>query len=245
VKREKVLLADDVELFLELEKSFFHLERFDIFMARNGVEAYEIALAEKPDIIFMDLYMPEMNGDEACNKIKSHPELSEIPVIMVTHPDEEELERCYRNGCDDILFKPLKREQFLAAANTFLKGNNRLAPRIGTRIKVFYESEGEKLLANFTVNMSTGGVFLESEDLLPENTPLLMEFDLPRQKKKIRCQGKVAWRNIPGKKQIENLPSGMGIQFVDLKLEEMDAIRQYLQKLSEKSHPREAEFLSH
>lgn len=245
MKREKVLLADDVELFLELEKSFFHLERFDIFMAKNGVEAYEVAVAEKPDIIFMDLYMPEMNGDEACNKIKSHPDLSETPVIMVTHPDEEELERCYRNGCDDILFKPLKREQFLAVANTFLKSNNRLAPRIGTRIKVFYECEGEKLFANFTVNMSTGGVFLESEDVLAENTPLVMEFDLPGQDKKIRCQGKVAWRNMPGDRHIQELPSGMGIQFVDLKLEEMDAIRQYLQKLCERNLPREAEFLRH
>ncbi|MBN2429462.1 MAG: response regulator [Deltaproteobacteria bacterium] len=243
MKKEKVLLADDVELFLELEKSFFHLDRFDIFMARTGKEAFEVAVSEKPDIIFLDLYMPEMNGDEACQKIKSHPELSEIPVIMVTHPDEEELERCYQNGCDDILFKPLKREQFLAAANTFLESSHRLAPRVGTRVKVFYEIEGEKLFANFTVNMSTGGVFLESEEVLPEDTPLLMEFILPGGKKKVRCNGKVAWRNMPGKKQVENLPAGMGIQFVDLKLEEMDAIRQYLQTICEKNLPKEADFL--
>ena len=243
MRKEKVLLADDVELFLELEKSFFHLDRFDILTARTGTEAYQIAIAEKPDIIFMDLYMPGMNGDEACKKIKSDPSLSNVPIIMVTHPDEEELERCYQNGCDDILFKPLKREQFLSVANTFLDGSNRLAPRIGTRIKVFYESEGEKLLSNFTVNMSTGGVFLESEEVLPESTPLVMEFALPGQEKQIRCQGKVAWRNPPEEKQVEKLPSGMGIQFVDLKLEEMDAIRQYLQKICEKNLPREAEFL--
>ncbi len=243
MNKEKVLLADDVELFLELEKSFFHLDRFDIFMARTGVEAFEIAVAEKPDLIFMDLYMPEMNGDEACQKIKSQPALSEIPIIMVTHPDEDELEKCYQNGCDDILFKPLKREQFLAVANTFLDGNNRLSPRIGTRFKVFYEFEGENVMAKFTVNMSAGGVFLESEDILPDNTPLVMEFVLPGQEKKIHCQGKVAWGNPPGKKLVQALPSGMGVQFVDLKLEQMDAIRKHLQEVCEKNLPREAEFL--
>jgi hypothetical protein len=55
----------------------------------------------------------------------------------------------------------------------------------------------------------------------------------------------VAWRNLPKEKQVENLPSGMGIQFVDLKLDEMDAIRKYLQKICEKNLPREAEFLRH
>jgi uncharacterized protein (TIGR02266 family) len=245
VKKEKVLLADDVELFLELEKSFFHEDRFDIYLARTGREAYEAALAERPAIIFMDLHMPEINGDEVCQKIKSHPKLAEIPVVMVTHPDEEELERCYRNGCDEILFKPLKREQFLSVANNFLAESHRLAPRVGTRVKVFYEIEGEKLFANFTVNMSTGGVFLESEDVLPEETPLVMEFVLPGGRKKVRCHGKVAWRNLPGKKHVESLPSGMGIQFVDLKLEEMDAIRQYLQKICERNRPTEAGFLGY
>ena len=48
MKRERVLLVDDVELFLELEKSFFHKERFDILMARTGVEAYEIGSASSP-----------------------------------------------------------------------------------------------------------------------------------------------------------------------------------------------------
>lgn len=240
MKKEKVLLVDDVELFLELEKSFFHLDRFDLLMARNGSQAVEIALAEQPDIILMDLYMPVMNGDEACRKIKNTPDTSHIPVIMVTHPDEEELERCYRNGCDDILFKPLKREQFLQAVNTFLDRHHRLAARVGTRIKVLYEFEGQSLAADFTVNMSTGGVFLESEKILPENTPLVMEFALPGQGKKIRCQGKVAWKNSPENKQVEELPPGMGVQFVDLNLAEMDAIRQYLQKLCEKKLPREA-----
>ena len=60
----KVLLADDVQLFLELEKSFFSREEVYVRMVRSGREVLEAVAEEMPDLIFLDMFMPEMNGDE-------------------------------------------------------------------------------------------------------------------------------------------------------------------------------------
>ncbi|HKK01215.1 MAG TPA: response regulator, partial [Desulfuromonadales bacterium] len=103
MSHRKILLVDDVELFLELEKTFFNRAGFQLLVARTGQEAYDLAVSERPDLIFMDLFMPQMNGDEACRLLKADPALAAIPVVMVTQGGhEEELRRCRQAGCNDI-----------------------------------------------------------------------------------------------------------------------------------------------
>ena len=69
-------------------------------MARTGKQAFEMTLAHKPDLVFMDLFMPELNGDDACRKIKEHPETRTIPVVMVTQGGrEDELRITSYNVC--------------------------------------------------------------------------------------------------------------------------------------------------
>jgi uncharacterized protein (TIGR02266 family) len=104
----------------------------------------------------------------------------------------------------------------------------RAAPRINARLRVSYGFRNRQLLADYTVNLSTGGLFLETEDPLPQGTPLELEFLLPEPERKIRCQGQVAWQNPPGKSLKEDLPSGIGVQFTDLGLDDMDALREFV-----------------
>ena len=69
--KKKVLLVDDVQLFLEQEKTFFNRNDFELLLARRGSEAIRIIREEKPELVFMDLYMPEADGDRCCHMIKS------------------------------------------------------------------------------------------------------------------------------------------------------------------------------
>jgi CheY-like chemotaxis protein len=62
----KILLADDVQLFLELEKSFFKREDVDVKVVRSGTEVLQSLACEVPALIFLDLHVPGMNGDECC-----------------------------------------------------------------------------------------------------------------------------------------------------------------------------------
>lgn len=225
----KVLLADDVELFLELEKSFFRRAGVTLLVARSGQETVELVRSERPHLVFMDLFMPGMNGDAACRVIKDDPLLRKTPVVMVTHGGrEEDLDRCRLAGCDEIVLKPINRHQFLETARRFLAIAARTAPRIKAKLQVRYGLHEEHLLSNYSLNISTGGLFLETSEPLQEDAPLVLEFVLPDRKDPIRCRGRVAWVNSPLNPVKPQLPPGMGIQFLDLLLADMQAIREFM-----------------
>jgi uncharacterized protein (TIGR02266 family) len=229
----KILLVDDVELFLELEKTFFRRQGVTLLVARNGQEAVDLARAERPHLVFMDLYMPQLDGDAACRQIKAIPDLRDTAVVMVTHGGrEEDLERCRQAGCDEIVLKPINRHQFLETARRFLDIAARKAPRFDARFQVRYGADREHLLGNYTINISTGGLFLETSQVLPENAPLLLEFLLPDRAEPIRCKGRVAWVNSPESPKKPRIPSGMGVQFVDLSLDEMQRVREFIKSSS-------------
>ena len=227
--KKKILLVDDVGLFIELEKTFFSRQEFDLLVARNGREALDSMRAQRPDLVFLDLHMPEMDGDECCRLVKADPDLRPTPIIMVTQAGrEEDLERCRKAGCEDIVLKPINRSQILAAAHRFLNVHDGKDQRYLARLRVQYGSDPGRLLCNYAVNLSTGGLFLETEAPLPEETPLTVDFILPTASRNLRCKARVAWVNGPLTTRNSRLPTGMGLQFLDLTLDQMDAIREYL-----------------
>lgn len=231
MEKKTVLLVDDVHFFLEQEKTFFNREEFNLNVARNGKEVLESLAREVPDLIVMDLYMPEMNGDECCRLIKGNPDLRHIPVVMVTiKGTDEDLKRCRDAGCDDIILKPINREQFIEKALKFLNVQHRIAPRYGARLRVHYGHNPGDLISDYTINLSTGGLFLETTNILPVDTPLDVEFILPNSDKIIRCKSRVAWVNHPELIKSPQLPVGMGLQFIGLTLEQMDLIRQFIKE---------------
>ena len=227
--RKKIVLVDDVELFLMLEKTFFSREDFELITARNGQEAFTAIRETNPDMVFMDLYMPEMNGDECCQMVKRDHKYRDIPIIMVTQGGrEEDLERCRRSGCDDIVLKPINRHDFMTTAQKFLQIRERAVKRFRARLRVRYGAMSRELL-DYSIDLSTGGLFLETTRPLLLETPLDLEFILPETDTTIRCKGRVAWVNNPKLRRKSHLPAGMGVQFLDLTLDDMNAIRNYIE----------------
>jgi len=227
--RKKIVLVDDVELFLMLEKTFFSRDEFELITARNGLEAFKAIRETKPDMVFMDLYMPEMNGDECCQLVKKEQEYRDIPIIIVTQGGrEEDIERCRRAGCDDIVLKPINRHDFMSTAQKFLQIRERAAKRFHARLRVRYGAMSRDLL-DYSIDLSTGGLFLETTRPLLLETPLDLEFTLPGTATIIHCKGRVAWVNNPKLRKKSHLPAGMGVQFLDLTLADMNAIRSYIE----------------
>jgi uncharacterized protein (TIGR02266 family) len=228
-KRKKILLVDDVEMFLEIEKSIFQRkDEFELLVANNGTEALEVVNKEMPDIVFMDLYMPLMNGDECCRQIKASPDSSHIPVVMVTHGgDENAFKRCWDAGCDDIVSKPINQALLISMAMKYLDVQMRREPRCAAKIKVSYGAD-DSTLTDYTVNLSTGGLFLAATEQLPLGTMLLINFTLPNTPETVQCKAKVVWLNSSDDLVNQSLPPGMGVQFVDMTLTSMDAIRNYI-----------------
>jgi uncharacterized protein (TIGR02266 family) len=105
--------------------------------------------------------------------------------------------------------------------------------RSHVRLAVYYRGQ-ENLLKDYTVNMSSGGVFIETRTMLPVDTISYMQFRLPDTEPDtdtiITCNARVAWTNEPGLLKKSSLPPGMGLQFLDLSLDDMYVIRDYLSK---------------
>ena len=108
-KKLKVLLADDNEFNILLVKQMINniLPNAQIFEAVNGIKAIELFEANQPDLVFMDIQMPELNGHEASEKILSLTIGKHIPIIALTAgTQEDERERCIQAGMDDFITKP-------------------------------------------------------------------------------------------------------------------------------------------
>ena len=106
--KKKVLLVDDSATVLMVEKMILAKGPFEIVTARDGLEAVAKSLTEKPDVILLDVMMPNLDGLSACAAIRAQPETAGIPIIMVTTRGEEQsIETAFRNGCTDYVTKPV------------------------------------------------------------------------------------------------------------------------------------------
>jgi uncharacterized protein (TIGR02266 family) len=96
------------------------------------------------------------------------------------------------------------------------------------RLAIFNGPDQHTLMTNYTVNMSNGGVFIETTNIRRVNTPLVIKFNLPSSEAIITCNARVAWTNESGQLRKSSFPPGMGIQFLDLSLEDLQDIREFL-----------------
>ena len=104
----RILVVDDVEPNVRLLEAKLTLEYYEVLTAMDGATAIEVASAERPDIILLDVMMPGMDGFETCRRLKADPVTRHIPVILVTALDgREDKIRGLEAGADDFITKPI------------------------------------------------------------------------------------------------------------------------------------------
>ena len=119
--RKKVLLVDDSATVLMMEKMLLAKGPYTVITARDGREAIEKAKSEQPDIVLLDVVMPNLDGLSACAAIRTQPETAHIPIIMVTTRGEESnVETAFRNGCTDYVTKPINGVELLTKLSNIL-----------------------------------------------------------------------------------------------------------------------------
>ena len=118
--------------------------------------------------------------------------------------------------------------RYVFDGNTVLE--QREEPRYKARLAIYYGPSQQNVMRDYSINVSTGGIFVETDEPLPEETSLYIKFMLPIMDSPITCKSKVAWTNEPGKIKSKSLPTGMGLQFLDLPLERVHSIRRFIQE---------------
>ena len=120
-KTRKVLVVEDNELNMRLFCDLLDAYGYETYQCRDGAKAVEIARREQPDLIIMDIQLPEVSGLEVTKWIKDDEELSAIPVIAVTafamKGDEE---RIRAGGCEAYMSKPITVTTFIETVQKFL-----------------------------------------------------------------------------------------------------------------------------
>ena len=104
----RILIVDDLSINVKLLEAKLSAEYFQVLTASNGQAALEIAAAELPDVVLLDVMMPHMDGFEVCRRLKTEPRTADLPVVMVTALSDT----AYRLhglevGADDFLTKPV------------------------------------------------------------------------------------------------------------------------------------------
>lgn len=117
----KILYVEDNPQNMRLVKKILMSVGYEVLEATEGLTGVAVAAREQPDLILMDINLPDINGLEATARLKASPQLSWIPVIALTanamHGDRE---HCIAAGCDGYLAKPVMKSELLNTVATFL-----------------------------------------------------------------------------------------------------------------------------
>jgi two-component system cell cycle response regulator DivK len=121
-RMKKILVVEDNEQNLYLMVFILRQNGYRVVTARNGVEGIERARYEIPDLIIMDIQLPEMDGYEAAERIKSIDELRDIPIVAVTsYAMAGDREKAMDAGCSGYIEKPFNPVTFISEIKRFIR----------------------------------------------------------------------------------------------------------------------------
>lgn len=124
-KKNKVLLVDDDKQILSSLRVYLELENYEVYTASNGLEAIKQIKECKPEIVVLDIMMPEMDGFEVLEKMKAEKEYRDIPVIMLTAKSQDiDVLKGYRMGASSYMTKPFNLNELVENIELILHPDN-------------------------------------------------------------------------------------------------------------------------
>ncbi|OGS00405.1 MAG: hypothetical protein A3G41_03205 [Elusimicrobia bacterium RIFCSPLOWO2_12_FULL_59_9] len=120
--KKKILVIEDEPDYQRLFKTILAAEGYGVVLADNGEEGLKLLEETSPDLIFLDINMPKMDGYEVCTKIRSGEVQPRIPIIFITIRSQvEEIVQGLKLGADDYILKPFSPEEVLARVAALLR----------------------------------------------------------------------------------------------------------------------------
>ena len=152
----KILLVDDEPDILEIVGYNLSNEGYQVSTAENGLEAVKKAKKEKPQLIILDVMMPEMDGIEACEQIRKNPDLSDTIITFLTARGEDYSQMAgFDAGADDYITKPIKPKVLVSKVKALLR-----------RLKEDEKVDEIIKIGNLTINREEYKIIIEGEELL-------------------------------------------------------------------------------
>jgi len=122
---KKILLVDDAKTVLMMERMILNQPDFQLLVAENGHDALELAREQCPDLILLDVIMPDMTGIDVCAELRNQAATKDTPIIMVTTRSEAEyVSKARAAGCTDYVTKPLDGAALLQKVRQLLEASS-------------------------------------------------------------------------------------------------------------------------
>ncbi|KXS49331.1 MAG: Uncharacterized protein A8274_231 [Halanaerobium sp. 4-GBenrich] len=119
-----ILIVDDSQFNIQILSDILQEKSYKIALAKSGEMALEFVKAQKPDLILLDIMMPDLNGFEVCKSLKNNQKTANIPIIFISGLDKsKDIVKGFQAGAVDYIVKPFQKEVVLARVNTHLKLN--------------------------------------------------------------------------------------------------------------------------
>jgi DNA-binding response OmpR family regulator len=118
---QRILVVDDDAMNREVMEAFLSLESYEVLLANNGTQGLALAEQKKPNLIILDVRLPDILGYKVCETLKQKADTQAIPVLMVTGFDaKEDRERAIAAGVDDFLSRPFDGEDLIQRVKQLL-----------------------------------------------------------------------------------------------------------------------------
>jgi len=126
MKKTRILIVDDELSILKYLRANLEAEGYEVLSAMDGAQALQTLEAELPDLVVLDIMMPEMDGLEVCRRLR---EWSQLPVIMLSAlGDESDKVQCLDLGADDYITKPFGKDEFIARVRAVMRRAEAASP---------------------------------------------------------------------------------------------------------------------
>jgi CheY-like chemotaxis protein len=210
LEKKQILIVDDNEFFLKQQVSYLKADHLVIQTACSGQKALDSARSNKPDLILLDNFMPDILGPEVCRILKDDPATNAIPIVIVSSGEKEASKMAtVLAGGDGVIFKPINRELLITMVEQFLKVPVRHWRRADVALPCSLIAEGVQS-EGVIHSLSGGGAFIESVFPLVPGDMITLQFTYPESKGKMILGAAVTWTGgLKG-----SGPDGAGVRYL-------------------------------
>ena len=168
----KILVVDDEPNVLRMVGYALHTEGFAVVVAKNGAEALAKIQSETPDLVILDVLLPDISGEEVCKQLRMKPETLDLPIIMLSARSEvPDKVRGFEAGADEYIVKPITPEELIARIKALLlryQQVRHITPKKPARVVGFIGAKGGVGTTTVALNIATSLALQQKKVLAAE-----------------------------------------------------------------------------